>query len=151
MPASKPPESKSYAGGKPEGQGSAVLAEGLYLANLLVLPGVAFVVLAVMFLRCDRTAPPLFAAHLEQTFSASLWAGILLIFINLLIVALGGWSSAHVWTVVIVYFTVCHSSLVLLGMLGLAKAMAGQCFHFPLVGRPLPRDCARFDRPGGLL
>jgi uncharacterized Tic20 family protein len=41
------------------------------------------------------------------------------------------------WLLVILYFTVCHSTLVLLGMLGLVKAMAGQCFRFPLVGRPL--------------
>jgi hypothetical protein len=29
----------------------------------------------------------------------------------------------------------------MLGILGLAKAMAGQCWRYPLVGRPLPPGC----------
>jgi hypothetical protein len=128
-----------------------VLAEGLYLANLLVLPGLAFVVLALLYLRRDRTARPLFAAHLEQTFAASLWAGALLVLVNLLILALGGYRGPYTWTVVIVYFTVCHSSLVLLGMFGLAKAMAGQCFRYPLIGRTLPPECRQWERGGRLL
>jgi uncharacterized Tic20 family protein len=38
--------------------------------------------------------------------------------------------------IVIIYFTTCHSTLVLLGVLGLAKAMAGQKYIYPLLGRP---------------
>ena len=52
-------------------------------------------------------------------------------------------TLAAVWTVVIVYFTMFHSMLVLLGIVGLAKAMAGQCWRYPLVGRPLPPGCRR--------
>jgi hypothetical protein len=52
---------------------------------------------------------------------------------------------------VILYFTFCHSTLVLLGIVGLAKAMAGQCWQFPLVGRPLPLDCARLESQNRLL
>jgi hypothetical protein len=33
--------------------------------------------------------------------------------------------------------------MVLLGVLGLAKAMAGKGWRFPLVGRTLPDDCPR--------
>jgi hypothetical protein len=125
----------------PAGQTLAVAAECLYLANLLLLPGIAFLVLAVLFLRSDASAPPLAAAHLEQTFSATLWAGILLVVVNVAIVLLGGYRGAYTWTLVILYFTVCHSALVLLGMLGLAKALAGKCWRFPLVGRALPAGC----------
>jgi hypothetical protein len=117
-----------------------VAAEGLYLANLLLLPGPAFLVLALLFLR-RRGAPPLAVAHLEQAFAASLWAGFLLIAVNAVILLLGGYEGAHTWVLLIVYFTVCHSSLVVLGILGLARALAGQCWRFPLVGRPLPADC----------
>lgn len=123
------------------GQGLAVTAEALYLANLLVLPLIAFLPLLVLFLQCDRHTPPLARAHLEQTFGASLWAGILLVFVNGGILLLGGYSGPWTWLIVILYFTLCHSSLVLLGMFGLARAMAGQCFRFPLVGRPLPEGC----------
>lgn len=146
MPTSAPPE-RSYPDAEPEGQGLAVLSESLYLANLLLLPGLAFLVLAVLFLRRRRTLPPLAAAHLAQAFFASLWAGMLLLVVNLSIVVLGGCQGPWVWTVVLVYFTVCHSFLVLLGMFGLAKAMSGQCFRFPLVGRDLPRECRKWERP----
>jgi uncharacterized Tic20 family protein len=119
------------------GQNLAVAAEVLYLANLLLLPGLAFVALLVLYYRNIRTAALLPVCHLRQTLAASLWAGALLLAANLLIVLLGGYRSPHTWMVVIIYFTTCHSTLVLLGVLGLAKAMAGQCYRYPLVGRPL--------------
>jgi uncharacterized Tic20 family protein len=135
----------------PPGKGTAVMAQSLYLANLLLLPGLAFAVLAWLYLGRERDTPALARAHLDQTFRASLWAGALLVAVSLIIVALGGFQGAAVWTVLILYFTICHSSLVLVGIVGLAKAMAGQCFRFPLIGRPLPEDCAKWQRGGGLL
>lgn len=125
------------------GSGVAIAAEGLYLANLLVLPGLGFLLLSALWWRQRAQAPPLARAHLGQTLVASLWAGVLLILANALILLLGGYAGPNVWVVVILYFTVCHSALVLLGALGLAKAMAGQCWRFPLVGPPLPEGCAR--------
>jgi uncharacterized Tic20 family protein len=119
------------------GQGLAVLAESLYLANLLLAPGLAFGILLYLHTRHDVSAPPLARCHLRQTLSASLWAGALLILVNLLILLLGGYRAAYTWLLVILHFVVCHTALVMLGMFGLAKAMAGQCFRYPLVGRPL--------------
>jgi hypothetical protein len=130
------------------GIGLAIAAESLYLANLLALPGVAFLVLAWLVLRAGPQAPPLAAAHLRQTFAASLWAGGLLVAVNALILFLGGYRAGHTWVVLILYFTVCHSTLVLLGVVGLAKAMAGRCWRFPLVGRPLPAGCRGLDDRG---
>lgn len=118
----------------PPGQSLAVMAEVLYLCNLLLLPGIAFVALLMLYLKRIRSAPPLAALHLRQTVSASLWAGILLLVANATIVLLGGYHSPHTWMVVIIYFTTCHATLVLLGVLGLAKAMAGQPYRYPLVG-----------------
>ena len=119
------------------GQGLSVLAESLYLANLLLAPGLAFGMLLYLYRRHGISAPPLARCHLRQTLSASLWAGALLILVNLLILLLGGYRAAYTWLLVILYFVVCHTTLVMLGMIGLAKAMAGQCYRFPLVGRPI--------------
>lgn len=130
------------AAGAP-GEGLAVAAEALYLTNLLLAPGLAFAVLIWLYVARRRQAPPLARAHLDQTVSASLWAGALLVGVNGAILLIGGYDGPNVWTVVIVYFTVFHSTLVLLGILGLAKAMAGQCWRYPLVGRPLPPGCGR--------
>ena len=118
------------------GYGVAVAAEVLYLTNLLLVPGVAFLVLIWLYLRDRNIAPPLARCHLAQTMSASIWAGIMLVVVNVLIVFLGGYDSPNTWMIVIIYFTTVHASLVLLGTLGLARAMAGQHFHYPLVGRP---------------
>ena len=50
------------------------------------------------------------------------------------ILALGGFDSIWAWLAAILYFTFFHSALVLCGMVGLARAIAGQRFRFPLIG-----------------
>lgn len=111
------------------------MAELLFIANLLLMPGLSFIILLRLYFKHRASAPALAVCHLKQTVSASLWAGVLLIIANLAIFLLGGYTSANTWTVAIIYFTTCHSTLVLLGIIGLAKAMAGQNFVYPLVGK----------------
>lgn len=123
---------------QPAGQGIAVTAEALYLTNLMLLPGLAFLILLAYWWRHRADAPPLGRCHLAQTVSASLWGGMLLVFINLLVILFGGYDSPNVWLFVILYFTLVHSTFILLGTLGLARAMAGKPYRYPLVGRPSP-------------
>lgn len=113
----------------------AIMAEALFLSNLLLLPGICFVWLGYLYFKHRHSAPPLARSHLEQTFIASIIGGMLLVFANLAILWLGGYQSANTWVVLILYFTTVHSTLVLLGIVGLAKAMAGSEFRFPLIGR----------------
>lgn len=112
----------------------AIAAEALYLANLLVLPLFAFIVLLWLYLRHSDSVPPLAANHLGQTLNASLWAGILLVPVPLLTVLLSGTTSLSGWTAVILWFVLCHAALVLGGAVGLARAMAGKPWRFPLIG-----------------
>ncbi|MFN3397670.1 MAG: hypothetical protein ACK4ZS_03950 [Sulfurimicrobium sp.] len=126
----------SESDGDTPGQTLAVTAEALYLVNLLLAPGLSFAILLWLYFKHRATAPSLALCHLQQTVSASIWAGGLLVIANLAIFLLGGYTSANTWTVAIIYFTTCHSTLVLLGILGLSKAMAGQNFIYPLLGRP---------------
>ena len=123
---------------KTSGQHLAVAAEALYLTNLLLLPGLAFVLLLWLFIKNRNHHDTLARCHLLQTIIASIWAGVMLVVINLLIVVLGGYTSPTTWIVVILYFTTVHATLVLLGTLGLARAMAAKHYHYPLVGRPCP-------------
>ena len=118
------------------GKTLAVTAETLFLVNLLLLPGLAFAALLLLYLARRRSSPPLAANHLAQTTGVSLIGGALLVLVIALIVALGGFDSGYTWMVVILYFTFIHSSLILLGVMGLVKAMAGQHFRYPLIGRP---------------
>ena len=124
------------------GQNLAVLAEALYLVNLLLLPGLAFVALFALWLRYRNDAPPLARQHLNQATLVSLWGGLLIVFFGAAIVALGGLDWEWTWVVLVLYFTCIHSTLVLLGMYALIKAMAGQVWRYPLIGprlEPQPR------------
>ena len=123
------------------GQPLAILAQSLYIANLLVLPVISFLALGWLFLHCDGKIPPLARAHINQALSASLWGGFLLVLVNLLILALGGYKEVGTWTIVILYFTTIHASFVLIGIVGLAKAMAGRCWRVPMIGPRLPPGC----------
>lgn len=119
----------------PPGQSLAVMAEVLYLANLLLLPGLAFLILIGLWFKHRHQAPTLAQSHLHQTIVASIWAGVLLILANGAIIFLGGYAQPSTWVVAILYFTIFHSTLVLLGVLGLAKAMAGKAFVLPFLGK----------------
>ncbi|MCB1775199.1 MAG: hypothetical protein KDI88_16415 [Gammaproteobacteria bacterium] len=128
-----------------DGSGVATAAQSLYLVNLLLAPGFGFLGLLWLWRRHRVDGSPLALSHLDQTLSGSIWAGILLVVANALILLLGGYDGPHVWVVVITYFTTCHSLLVVCGAFGLAKAMAGQCWRYPLVGRPLRSGCVTRD------
>ncbi|ROR29492.1 hypothetical protein [Inmirania thermothiophila] len=119
------------------GQEVAVAAEALYLANLLVAPGLAFALLLWLWRR-TRPAPPLAACHLRQTLTASLWAGFLLVVVAAGVAMLGGIEAPPTWVFLILYFTTFHSMLVLFGAVGLARAMAGRPYRYPLFGAPCP-------------
>ena len=116
------------------GREIAVAAEALYLANLMLIPGIAFAALLVLWWRERGRAPALARNHLGQTLAASLWAGLLLVVANVAIVLAGGCGSPYTWIIAILYFTVCHSTLIFCGAIGLARALAGRHFRFPLIG-----------------
>lgn len=116
----------------------AVTAEIMYLVNLLLLPGVAFVVLFWVYVRRRESAGKLAVSHLQQCVAASLWAGGLLAGVTGLVLVTGDYRQPEFWVFLVIYFTTCHAALVLLGVLGLVKAMAGQYFRYPLIGPPLP-------------
>jgi hypothetical protein len=116
------------------GQNLAVLAETLFLANLLLAPGIAFAILLWLWLRYKDSAPPLARQHLKQATFVSLWGGLLIVSLITLFILIGGLYWEYTWVAVILYFTCIHSTLVLFGMLGLIKALAGQTWRFPLIG-----------------
>lgn len=116
------------------GQGLAVAAEALYLVNLMLAPGLGFLAIAWLRLKRRRDAPPLARCHLDQTFFVSLWGGALIVAVCTAFLFFLGWDWEWTWVAVIMYFTCVHSTLILLGMLGLAKAMAGKPYVYPYIG-----------------
>ena len=118
-----------------QGQTLAVLAESFFLLNLIFLPVLGFIILSVLFMRHRKTAPALARCHLRQTFIASIWAGIMSVLVNVLIIAFGGYDSPYVWIIVILYLTSFHAAFIMYGTFGLTRAMNGQHYHYPLIGR----------------
>lgn len=116
------------------GQALAVLAESLFLINLMLLPGIAFAILASLWLKHRDSAPPLARQHLRQATLVSLWGGALIVIFGGVILLAGGLDAGWTWVVLVLYFTAIHSTLILLGMYALIKAMAGQRWRFPLIG-----------------
>jgi len=120
-----------------ESDSVAVLAELLFLSNLLLVPLFSFI--ALLWYYRMRTRYSLLAVeHLQQTISASIWAGVLLIAVNLTVFLTMGYESPYIWMVVLIYFTMGHSAFILLGVVGLSRALAGKSFNYPfpnLVGR----------------
>lgn len=129
--------------GRVEGQNLAITAEALYVTNLLLLPFIAFALLVVVFLKTHRRAPALARAHLEQTLTASVWIAVLFIAATggIMLLRMWGMEDVNVWIIIIIAFTTVHASMVLLGVVGLAKAMAGKCWRYPFVGKALPPGC----------
>ena len=117
------------------GQTLAVSAELFFLLNLVFLPVIGFIVLTVLYLRYRNTAPALARCHLRQAFNASIWAGIMLVLVNGLIILLGGYDSPSVWVIVIIYLTSIHTVFIMFGTFGLTRAMNGKHYHYPLIGR----------------
>ena len=63
---------------------------------------------------------------------------LLVIVIFSLILFLGGIDGPYTWMIAIIYFTIAHSSFIILGMIGLIKALEGLCWSYPLVGKTIP-------------
>lgn len=115
------------------GRALAIAAEALFLANLMLAPGIAFA--ALVWMRSHYIgAPKLARCHIDQAFFASIWSGMLLLAATSILLLSGGIAWEWTWVMVILYFTCIHSTLILLGILALAKAQAGQLFVYPLIG-----------------
>ena len=119
------------------------MAESLYVANLLIIPFLGFMILGFIFLKRHGNAPPLAQSHLEQTISASIGIAVMFIAFAGIIMLLRMWGleDVGVWIIVVIVFTIIHATMVLFGVLGLARAMAGKCWRYPVFGHALPDDC----------
>ncbi len=115
----------------------AVAAEALFLINLMLLPGLAFLALMVLWAKHHDHEDPLVRNHLRQTGWTCIWGGLLLVMISIAIVLLGGFDNPWTWVIGILYFVLVHAGLILLGVMGLSRAINGRSWRYPLLG---PRE-----------
>jgi hypothetical protein len=134
LPSDAEPDSDTAIDTKVAGQQLAVAAEVLYLVNLMLAPGLGFVLIAWLWLTRRQSAPPLALNHLRQAFWVSLWGGVLIVSACAGFILAFGLDSPWTWTYLIIYFTCVHSSLIVFGVVGLTRAMAGKTYIYPLIG-----------------
>ena len=106
----------------------AIIAQVLYLSNLLALPLLSLVALLYLYRRYAQSDDLLGRCHLQQMVKLSLWFFIIVVGGALLIWLIVGDSIAGI-SMVVLYAVVMHTAFVLLGVLGLANAISGKHFH----------------------
>jgi hypothetical protein len=112
----------------------AIRAQALYLLNLTLLPGIAFLMLWRMQASAGNGAGPFARQHLRQAFIAGIWSGALLVVAVAIIASLADPRRPATWIAIIVYVICVHSTLLLAGVIGLSRAMAGKAWRYPLIG-----------------
>lgn len=101
---------------------TAVISQSLYLTNLLLLPGLSFLLLLWLFAK-HRQQKGWQRIHLFRALQFSVLAGLLLVVIPL-IVFLASQQYESTMLIMVLYFVTVHAGLVLIGMLNLARAMS---------------------------
>ncbi|WP_444995136.1 hypothetical protein [Aliikangiella sp. IMCC44359] len=113
----------------------APIAQGLFLANITLLPIISFVILLFLYWKKRYVVDPVSRLHFRQAILASIVSGILLLIVSGLILFLGGLSSPYTWMVVLIYFVSIHSALILYAVFAFIKALAEEKYVYPLFGR----------------
>ncbi len=103
-------------------QNSAILYQSLYLMNLLLIPGLAFLALLYLFYR-DNDRQGWQRIHLYRALQISILVGVFLIVIPLLVLVFTNQFQTSLM-LILVYFVTLHAAFVLIGMLNIARAMA---------------------------
>lgn len=122
------------------GQGTAITGEILFLLNLLV-PVLPLLFLVFLNLKHKNTDNPFLRAHLEQPLlAAGISTGLFLLGV-LIIILTGGYQSISIQLIVVleVYTVGVVIPLLIPGMIGLIRAMSGDIYRYPLIGRILER------------
>lgn len=102
---------------------SPVIA-GLFLANLTLLPVIAFLVLVVWFFRADEKKTALEQHHLLVAMYGTLAALFVLVIVPLLSILISSFHEAMVMLMV-VYFILVHGLLILFATYAVARALNG--------------------------
>jgi hypothetical protein len=109
----------------------SIIAPTLYLLNLLLLPGLAFLILVVLYFKYRDIEQLHARIQIQQNFYASIVAGLAIVGISLIIILIGGFSSMYSWMIMLIYALSIHATLVLLGALSLAKGINQQAYIYP--------------------
>lgn len=101
---------------------SAIVYQSLYLLNLLLIPGIAFMILIWHFAK-NYQNKGWHRIHLYRALQVSIAAGIFLIVVPAISIFLGRNVDALI-AMMLVYVVSIHALFVLIGILNLSRAMS---------------------------
>ncbi len=121
-------------------KGQAIAAESLYLLNLL-FPIIPLIFLAFVYFRSRGIHSEYLRSHTLQPWIAALISTTLFLVINLVAWLMGGYSSLenlvsiHSLVALEVYTLLVILPFLIPGLFAITKAMSGQAWRYPLIGR----------------
>ncbi|SHF72583.1 hypothetical protein SAMN04487965_2549 [Microbulbifer donghaiensis] len=101
-------------------------AQILYLLNFLLLPGIAFILLLVLWYRTDPVAASLQRQHLASAIKWALIGGGLLVIVPLAYIVLTAGKSTTAIALLVTAWVCIHGLLVLIGAHGLMRAASNR-------------------------
>lgn len=123
---------------KVPGKTTGIAGEGLFLFNLL-LPILPLVFLVFLNLKHRSTTSDFLRAHLRQPLLAAIISSSLFLLGSLYIIMTGGINSISIQLIVVLeaYTLLVVIPLIIPGLIGLLKAMSGNIYRYPLIGKIL--------------
>ena len=112
----------------------ATTAEALYLLNLL-FPLLPWLVLLAFNARHRESDSFVVRAHLRQAVIAATITTSLFLVANLVVPLVGGYKSIGALILFEIYYIVVVPVSLIPGLFGLIRAMAGESYRFPLIGK----------------
>lgn len=100
----------------------AIVYQSLFLMNLLVIPGLSFLLLIWLFVKKNHQKGWQ-RIHLYRSVQLSVLAGFFIVIVPLIVLVTTNAFEASLM-VMIIYFVTMHAAFVLLGMLNISRAMA---------------------------
>lgn len=107
--------------------------EILYLLNITFLPVIGFITILFLKSKHKPDTHSFIKSHTIQAINASIWAGVLMIGINGLILIFSSIDSIWTWMYIIIYFTSIHSVLIILGVIAISRAQGGRYYKYPWI------------------
>ncbi len=112
-----------------------VVLQGLYLINLLALPIIAAVPIIYLCKMHWHSDDLVTRCHTRQVIATTIWFAVVVIGGALLFWLVGN-HGPELWTMLLMYLIVFHTTFVMIGMVGLAKAITGKPYQPYLIGVP---------------
>jgi hypothetical protein len=100
----------------------------------MILPGIGFGLLMLLWLLKRNHPSPLVRNHLQQTVTVSIYGGFILVGLSVAVFLLGGFDNPWSWVIGVLYFVCLHATLIIFGVMGLNAAILQRPYRYPVLG-----------------